>query len=300
MSEPTPPRLNKLPFYIADIVLVVFAGWIMLKNHHPLSLGAQALMALCVVAAFGFAVTPYVIEYQTLVKFSEADRLTDTVTQINRLEETSEKIQLATSIWQGVQEHSSKTIAAAKELTERMTAEAKSFTEFVRKSNDSEKATLRLEVDKLRRAEGDWLQVLVRLMDNVYALYQAAARSGQSNVTEQLGRFQNVCRDATRRIGLTPFEAAPDELFDKEKHQAFEPPDPLPEDARVVETIATGYTFQGQVLRLPLVRIQGEGLARPERGGLTSSSSEDFPGRSDVSQEEELGLGIETGEEQQA
>ena len=137
-------------------------------------------------------------------------------------------------------------------------------------------------------------------MDNVYALYQAAARSGQSNVTEQLGRFQNVCRDATRRIGLTPFEAAPDELFDKEKHQAFEPPDPLPEDARVVETIATGYTFQGQVLRLPLVRIQGEGLARPERGGLTSSSSEDFPGRSDVSQEEELGLGIETGEEQQA
>jgi len=278
----------------------VFAGWIMLKNHHPLSLGAQALMALCVVAAFGFAVTPYVIEYQTLVKFSEADRLTDTVTQINRLEETSEKIQLATSIWQGVQEHSSKTIAAAKELTERMTAEAKSFTEFVRKSNDSEKATLRLEVDKLRRAEGDWLQVLVRLMDNVYALYQAAARSGQSNVTEQLGRFQNVCRDATRRIGLTPFEAAPDELFDKEKHQAFEPPDPLPEDARVVETIATGYTFQGQVLRLPLVRIQGEGLARPERGGLTSSSSEDFPGRSDVSQEEELGLGIETGEEQQA
>lgn len=300
MSEPTPPRLNKLPFYVADIVLVVFAGWIMLKNHHPLSLGAQALVALCVVAAFGFAVTPYVLEYQTLVKFSEADRLTDTVTQINRLEETSEKIQLATSIWQGVQEHSGRTISAAKELTERMTAEAKSFTEFVRKSNDSEKATLRLEVDKLRRAEGDWLQVLVRLMDNVYALYQAAARSGQSNVTDQLGRFQNVCRDATRRIGLTPFEAAPDELFDKEKHQAFEPPDPFPEDARVAETIATGYTFQGQVLRLPLVRLQGEGVTRSERGGLSSSSSEEFPARADGSQEEELGLGIETGDERQA
>ena len=300
MSEPTVPRLNKLPFYVADVVLIVLAGWIMLKNAHPLTLGPQVLMALCVVAAFAFAVMPHVIEYQTLVKLAEADRLTDTVTQINRLEEAAEKVQLATGLWQGVQEHSGKTVTAAKELTERMTAEARSFTEFMRKSNDSEKATLRLEVDKLRRAEGDWLQVLIRLMDNVYALYQAATRSGQSNITEQLGRFQNVCRDATRRIGLNAFEAAPDEPFDSQKHQAFEPPDPLPDDALVAETIATGYTFQGQVLRLPLVRLQGEGSARTERPELTSSASDEYVGRSDDSPQDELGLGVDAGDERQA
>jgi molecular chaperone GrpE (heat shock protein) len=300
MSEPTVPRLNKLPFYVADVVLIVLAGWIMLKNPHPLTLGPQVLMALCVVAAFAFAVMPYVIEYQTLVKLAEADRLTDTVTQINRLEEAAEKVQLATGLWQGVQEHSGKTVTAAKELTERMTAESRSFTEFMRKSNDSEKATLRLEVDKLRRAEGDWLQVLIRLMDNVYALHQAAVRAGQNNVTEQLGRFQNVCRDATRRIGLTPFEAAPDEPFDTQKHQAFEAPDPLPDDARVAETVATGYTFQGQVLRLPLVRLQGEGSARSERAEIASSGSEEFVGRSDDAPQDELGLGVDTGDERQA
>jgi len=300
MSEPTVPRLNKLPFYIADVVLIVLAGWIMLGNRHPLTLGAQVLMALCVVAAFAFAVLPYVLASQTLVKLSEADRLTDAVTQINRIEEAAEKVQLATGLWQGVQEHSGKTVTAAKELTERMASEARSFTEFMRKSNDSEKSTLRLEVDKLRRAEGDWLQVIVRLMDNVYALYQAAARAGQNNVTEQLGRFQNVCRDATRRIGLTPFEAGQDEPFDKAKHQVLEPPDPMPDDARVGETIATGYTFQGQVLRLPLVRLQGEGFSGPGRTDLTSSSSEEFPGRSEASPQDELGLSIESGEERQA
>ena len=300
MSEPTVPRLNKLPFYVADVVLVLLAGWIMWKNPHPLTLGPQVLMALCVVAAFAFAVMPCVIEYQTLVKLSEADRLTDTVTQINRIEEAAEMVQHATGLWQGVQEHSGKTVTAAKELTERMTAEAKSFTEFIRKSNDSEKATLRLEVDKLRRAESDWLQVLVRLMDNVYALHQAAVRSGQSNVTEQLGRFQNICRDATRRIGLTPFEAAPDEPFDKEKHQVLETTDPLAEDARVVETLATGYTFQGQVLRLPLVRLTGEGSARPERAEYSTPRSEEFPARSDDSSQEDLGLGVETSDERQA
>jgi len=300
MAELTVPRLNKLPFYVADLVLIVLAGWIMLKNPHPLALGAQVLMAFCVVAAFAFAVTPFVLEYRTLVKISEAGQLTDTVAQINRLEETAERIQHATGLWQGVQEHSGKTVAAAKELAERMTTETKSFTEFMRKSNDSEKATLKLEVDKLRRAESDWLQVLVRLMDNVYALHQAAVRSGQSNVTDQLGRFQNFCRDATRRIGLTPFEAVPDEPFDNQKHQALEAPDPIPEDARVSETIATGYTFQGQVLRLPLVRIQGEGVPKPGGTEFASRRSEEFPVQSDASPQDELGLGVETGDERQA
>ena len=137
-------------------------------------------------------------------------------------------------------------------------------------------------------------------MDNVYALHQAAARSGQSNVTDQLGRFQNICRDATRRIGLTPFEAVPDEPFDKAKHQTLESPDPIPEDARVAETIATGYTFQGQVLRLPLVRIQGEEVPRSGGTEFASRRSDESPIQSDPSPQDELGLGVEAGDERQA
>ena len=41
-----------------------------------------------------------------------------------------------------------------------MTAEARAFQQFLDKANDTERNHLRLEVEKLRRAEGDWLQVL--------------------------------------------------------------------------------------------------------------------------------------------
>jgi molecular chaperone GrpE (heat shock protein) len=261
MTERTAPRLSKLPFYIADFVLIVLAGWIMVKNPHPLAPVPLALMVLCVVLAMGFALAPYLIEYQAQVKFAESDRLTDTVQEIGKLEQAAEQIRLSTSLWQGVQEQSAKTAAAAKEVAGRMTEEAKAFAEFMQKANDTEKGTLRLEVEKLRRAEGDWLQVLVRLLDHVHALHQAAVRSGQRNVIDQLTAFQRACRDVTRRIGLVPFEAAADEAFDAEKHQLLDPADPVPAGARVAETVATGYSFQGQILRLPLVRLAEEAQA---------------------------------------
>jgi len=44
--------------------------------------------------------------------------------------------------------------------------------------NDSEKTTLRLEVEKLRRGELEWLQALVHILDHVFALHTAAMHSG--------------------------------------------------------------------------------------------------------------------------
>jgi hypothetical protein len=85
-----------------------------------------------------------------------------------------------------VQEGADKVARTSKEIAERMSAEAKAFMEFMQKANDSEKANLRLEVDKLRRSETDWLQVLVRMLDHVYALHLGAIRSGQPALIAQL------------------------------------------------------------------------------------------------------------------
>jgi hypothetical protein len=59
----------------------------------------------------------------------------------------------------------------------------------------SGKNHLRLEIEKLRRGEGEWLQVMVRVLDHVQALHLAGQRSGQRNLIEQLTHFQNSCRD---------------------------------------------------------------------------------------------------------
>jgi hypothetical protein len=139
-----------------------------------------------------------------------------------------------------------------------MTVEANAFAEFMQKANDSEKGHLRLETEKLRRNEGEWMQIVVRLLDHVFALQQAGARSAQPNVREQLTLFQNACRDVVRRIGLTPIEAVPDEPFDEQRHQLLDPAAKPATGALVAETLATGYTFQGQLIRRALVRLQGD------------------------------------------
>ena len=100
------------------------------------------------------------------------------------------------------------------------------------------------------------MHVLVRMLDHVYALHVGAMRSGQPNLIAQLDQFQHACRDAARRIGLTPFAANPADLFDAERHQLLDTKQAPPAGAKIAETVATGYTFQGRLLRPALVRLQ--------------------------------------------
>ena len=274
MNDRRVPTLTKWPFYAADLILLGVAIWVLNHYPHPLPLGAAILMVGCVALAAVLGVLPHRMEYQTAVKFAESEGLNDSVAQINRAEVVADQIVAATGQWQGVQEHSARTVAAAKEISERIAAEAQAFADFMKKANDGERATLRLEVEKMRRGEGQWLQVLVHLLDHVFALHQAGARSGQPNLEAQLARFQEACRDVVRRVGLTPFEAMVDDAFDAERHQLVEGhPDPAP-DARVAQTLAAGYSFQGQVVRKILVALRSEEIAGAEAPQDTIGESE--------------------------
>jgi molecular chaperone GrpE (heat shock protein) len=108
----------------------------------------------------------------------------------------------------------------------------------------------------MQRGEKDWIQVSVRMLDHVYALHLGAVRSGQPNLIAQLSNFQNACRDAARRVGLTPFAAEPAEPFDEQRHQLLEGQKTPADGAVIAETLATGYTFQGRLLRPALVRLR--------------------------------------------
>ena len=250
------PSVPKWPFLIADVLLLGIAFWIFQHYPHPLPSWAAGVLVGCVAGAALLGILPFRMEHQTAVRFAEAGELADTARELEKLQGLAEQIRHATAQWQTVQEHSDRSVVSAKAISEQMASEAKAFSEFMRKANDSEKATLRLEIEKLRRGEGQWLQVIVHLLDHVYALQQAGARSGQPNLEAQLSRFQEACRDVVRRVGLTPHEAAPTEPFDPAKHQV---PDgqPSPEAGALVgQTLATGYSFQGQLVRKPVVLLQ--------------------------------------------
>jgi molecular chaperone GrpE (heat shock protein) len=259
MNETPNWTLPKWPFFLANGLLVVVAAIVVCTAQHPLSHSMVGLWVGCVVLGALLSCLPFILDYFAVCKLIEVNALTTVSDQLQNLEKYSAQISAATDRWAMVQEttkgNADKTVAAAKEIAERMTDEIQEFNEFQLKLNDTEKAALRLEVEKLRRAEGDWLQVVARIMDHIFALHNAAARSGNTDLTEQIGGFQNACRDAARRVGLVPFNAAPEEKFDAQKHRAHGV-EKVPADAVVGETLAPGMTFQGRLLRPVLVRLQ--------------------------------------------
>jgi molecular chaperone GrpE (heat shock protein) len=264
MLDQTEPKLAKWPFLTGDILLLGAAYFIYTQSDKPMGLWQMVLVVLCAGLAAWFGILPFVLEYRALVKVAEAGALATVVNQVQKVETLAAQISAATGQWLVVQEQADKTAACASGIAERMAAEGKAFMEFMERANTSEKATLRLEVEKLRRAEADWLQVLVRTLDHVYALQQGAVRSGQPKLIEQLSNFQNACRDAARRVGLTPFTAQFQEPFDGQRHQVLDGDAKPAADAVIEQTVATGFTFQGRMLRPALVRLRDNGAAVAE------------------------------------
>ena len=255
MTDRPAPALNKLPFLIVAVLLLGVAAFIAQQSHHPFSLAQNLLLVGTVAFAAILAVTPFVLEYKAAVTFAESNQLNDAVAQIENLELLAKQIGSATAQWQDVQSAAGKTAATAKQIADQMATEVENFTEFMKKANDTEKSALRLEVEKARRGEGEWLQIVVRILDHIFALHQAAARSGQPELIGQLGHFQNACRDVVRRVGLTPFTGEVNERFDAERHKLLDA-ETAPAGALVGETLAAGYTYQGRLLRPALVKLQ--------------------------------------------
>jgi len=274
MNDSTAPRLAKWPFFVGTALLLALFAWFFFHQTKTRLNAGEVLGCLgCVALGAFFIIWPFVLEYRSAAKLVETATLTSVVSQVQNLEQLAAQISGATAQWQTVQESADKTARQAKEIAQGMANEAKSFNEFLQQANDGEKATLRLEVDKLRRIEAEWLQVVVRVLDHVHALNRAAAQSKQPNVIQQLARFQTACHDAARRVGLTPFIAAAEEKFDAQKHQLIDG-QPKPTDgAFVEETVANGYTFQGKLLRPAIVRLRNENANLPAAPEATTETA---------------------------
>ena len=259
MSEPTSfrmPPLAKTIAIVGDILLLVVAYTIVTEAPHPLPLAHALLLTAAVLGGAVMSIVPFVVEHKAAVQMEELDTLKSAAVQLTDLQQLTQQIRFASSQWQTVQENCTKTVAVATEMGGKMVEEGKAFSEFMRKTTDAEKTHLRLEIDKLKRAENDWLEVVVRICDHVFALHKAAVRSGQSGLIEQLSLFQRAVRDSARRIGLVAHEATENEPFDERLHQLVDPAQAVAAGAIIAETVATGYTMQGQPIRRIVVALK--------------------------------------------
>jgi len=259
MNEVSEWKITKWPFIAAGIALLVVAAVLATRPAQAITETEIILATASVALGAVLACLPFILEYRAIKKLIEVNAVTTITDQLHDLKTYSAQISTATDQWARVQDatkgHADKTVAGAKEIADRMTVEIREFNEFQVKLNDTEKSALRLEVEKLRRAEGEWLQVVARILDHVYALHTAAVRSNQPEVAAQIGSFQNACRDAARRVGFTPFGAEAGEKFDAQKHRVHGVENP-PADSAIAELLAPGISFQGRLVRPALVRLQ--------------------------------------------
>jgi len=247
-------KVPKWIFLISDAGLMVFGYFFILRS--PLPIRHWEIAAGCVVLGAILGVIPFILDYLAMGRAIEVNALSSVADRIQDLERVTALISSATNEWVHAQTQAEKTSNGAKEIADKMAEEAHQFTKAMQKLNDNEKSALRLEIEKLHRAEVEWLQVLVRILDHVFALSAAAERSGQPRVAEQMTQFQNACREAAQRVGLVPFTATPDELFDAKRHQAVNTESAPPAGAVIGETVGAGFTFQGKLLRPVLVRLR--------------------------------------------
>ncbi|HEY1661007.1 MAG TPA: nucleotide exchange factor GrpE [Verrucomicrobiae bacterium] len=269
-------KSSKWPFLLGDAALLAVAWYLIQSTAHPIGEIQIVAASACVGLGAILACLPFIFDYRVASRSVDASALGSVAEKIQNLEKLAAQISGATNEWMNAQTQAEKTSVFAKEIADGMAGEVQRFSAFMQKMNESEKASLRLEVDKLRRSEAEWLQVLVRILDHTFLLHAAAVRSGQPKVADQIANFQNACRDTARRIGLTPFTAEPGEPFDPPKHQDVDGKAQAVDGGVVAETVGAGFNFQGKLLRPALVRVKSpnaEPEATPEE-----SPEEEHPG----------------------
>lgn len=255
MTDRSSTKLALWPFILVDILFVGLAWLILSYAHRPLQFWEAMALFGCVAAGAWSFLTPFLRRYDAELKIAESDNLTNTVTQIKNLDQIAAQLSSATNHLKTAQDESKQAVASAKGIAEKMTEESRAFAEFIQKANDSEKGHLRLEVDKLRRAEVDWIQILVHMLDHVFALHQAAVRSGKPAVMNQIENFQNVCRETARRIGLVCHTEGRG-AFDEKLHQLADNDAKVETGAQLGGILAPGYSYQGKIVRRALVQLQ--------------------------------------------
>ena len=203
---------------------------------------------------------PFLKEFQAQTELTEVRELAASVDKVDSLELLLKRVENATEQWLHVEDRANEINVTSKDISDKINAEAREFSEFLQKANDTEKNHLRLEVEKLGKAQNDWLQVLTATLDHVFALTQAGRQSGQENLIKQLNAFQMACREVSRRVGLVVHEIQPGELFDANKHQVRDAKSKPEDGANIVGIVAQGLSFQGRLIRKTVVVLDGEDI----------------------------------------
>ena len=251
---PLPVSVPKWPFLFADIIFIGLGYWISTLIQGEAELWQVVSILTCAVLGASFAVAPFYFEYSAESKAVEIAQLTSVAKEVGKMEKVGELISEASKNWETIQDTSAQTAKLADEIASGIATTVKDHDKFMAAANTEQLATLKLEVEKLRRTEADSANSLINILDLVYRLERSAVASGKEQFIETMSLFQNQCRDVARRVGLVAVMVESGTPFVSEDHRL--PDDGQDEEGKnVSETRLPGYRLQGKLVRKPLVRL---------------------------------------------
>ena len=201
------------------------------------------------------ALFPFWRAYRNELKFAELEAVEETVRRIEGLSTVADRVERAESSWLEAK-NSSETIA--KNLNETTTAlyeESKAIREFAHQQNDQQKANLRLEVQKLKQWETEWVQAGTIALDHTAALHAAILQLEDAQATRKLNKFQNSIHEIMRRVGLVGFAPRPGAPFDPDANRAHNQSETPAEGSRILDVVAMGIRYQGRLVRPAIVNV---------------------------------------------
>jgi hypothetical protein len=259
------PRLNPLPFIIADLVLLATAALVGWQAPAPLGTAALAAISLCVAVGAVVLLYPFVVNHARRQDEALQDRA-DQIEALTRSVSTSaEQISIAVASLPAIAENSARQIKAAEQLPAALEAQLAGLQDRLSTEADEENTALRRELATLREELSSLREELssVRAAEST-AL--SAARTELARATVDLARVEKLVTE--RASSLDQALAQLPRLADVIEHKAGEALHR--ESAATLTAVRTALAEAGAALQashaesqVTLERILREALAQP-------------------------------------
>lgn len=197
------PRLPKLPFFVADAVLLVAAAALAKFSAQPLDTTIVVLIAVLVMVGAGLIVAPFLIAY--IADHAEAlqrerERVND---QVARLHAATESLARAAAQIKAVEEAVHKAARDAETLPYRMQEKLAEFNETLAAKEDSDREALETELEELRAANTDQLKHTAEKISKAaadWAALETATRKQLTAAEAALAKLQDGSTDAAAQF----------------------------------------------------------------------------------------------------
>lgn len=263
------PLSEFLPYIITDAVFLGVAFCILALGSRPLTGMELVAVVFCVSAGAISLIYPFKRRLDHESQAEQAMAFKSSVSRLSGIEDLASRIEIATSRWTEIESKAEQSLSTSKEISEEMIGESESFKEFIRNASSEETQHLRLMVEKLKKAEKEWVHIIMAMMDHATALKWAAQRSSNPNLIQQITNYHSQLVEIARQVGLVIYEPSPGEVYDSELHQPASSDESIESGDNITVPRSAGFKFRGVILRKALVS------SKPVEAGAAASSSPD-------------------------